>query len=34
MILRDVMEYTNVKEKIIEGKSIFADFIAIKRNIT
>jgi hypothetical protein len=29
----DVMEYTNVKEEIVEGKSIFADFIAIKRNM-
>jgi hypothetical protein len=34
MILRDVIENTNVKEDIIEGKLIFADFIVIKRNIT
>jgi hypothetical protein len=34
MILRDVIENINVKEDIIEGKSIFADFIIIKRNIT
>jgi hypothetical protein len=34
MILRDVMGNTNMKEEIIEGKSIFVDFIVIKRNIT
>jgi len=34
MILRDVMGNTNMKEEIVEGKSIFADFIVIKRNIT
>jgi len=34
MILGDVIENTNVKKDIIEGKSIFDDFIIIKRNIT
>jgi archaeosine-15-forming tRNA-guanine transglycosylase len=34
MILRDVMVNTNVKEEIVEGKSIFVNFIIIKRNIT
>ena len=33
IILKDVMRNTNVKEEIVEWKSIFADFIVIKRNI-
>jgi hypothetical protein len=28
------MVNTNVKEEIVEGKSIFVNFIIIKRNIT
>ena len=34
MTLNDALRNTNMKEEIVEGMSIFADFIVIKRNIT
>ena len=34
IIIKDVMRNTNVKEEIVKWKSIFFDFIVIKRNIT